>query len=336
MKVCILGYGTIAKSHLKGYLATMAAGGPQELVGVCDIDPARFDDNRENNLGEKALTLPQSIPTYTDYEEMLARQQPDIVDLCIPTYLHCEYTCKLLEMGYHVQCEKPMALTPEECQKMIDTAERTGKKLMVGMVLRFEPLYLELKKMIEDNRFGAVKSAYFDRLSFLPKWGFENWFPDVKRSGGVALDMHIHDVDMISYLFGAPDSVSAATVGTEECECITIHSAFHYPDKIVTAIGDWGRAPESPFSMSYRVNFEKATVISDTEGNITVYPFEGESYRHEYEHLHRMQQEELYFASIVAGAQNTVLPNSDAMQSVVLVHKLLQSAAKGGEKVRVK
>lgn len=333
MKVCILGFGGIAKSHARGYFATMNEGKEQTLVAVCDICPERFSKLEAINLGGSAPLDLSKIAQYTDWEEMLDKEQPDLVDICLPTYLHCEYAVKVMEKGYNVQCEKPLGLNKAECDTILAAAKRTGRQLFVGMCLRFEPLYLELKKMIDDRRYGEVKSAVFDRLSALPLWGFENWFPDVKRSGGVALDLHIHDVDIIRYLFGEPTAVTAATASSPECECITIHSTFHYDNKMITAIGDWGRAQGTPFSMSYAVNFETATVLSDTNGNITVFPSGGEPFAYEYQHKDRMRQEELYFASVLGGAENTVISAEDAARSVEVVEILKQSAARGGERI---
>ena len=335
MKVCMLGFGGIAKSHLRGYLAAEKKGCEDQLVAVCDIDPARFSGGTKMNIDSGKGALPEHIRTYTDWKEMLDTEQPDIVDICLPTYLHCEYTCKILEMGYHVQCEKPMGLTGEECQRMLDTAERTGKKLMIGMCLRFEPSYVELKAMVEDGRYGKVRSAHFDRLSVLPRWGFENWFPDVERSGGVSLDLHIHDVDVISWIFGTPKAVSAVTTGSEECACQSIHSNFYYDDMIISAIGEWGMADTFPFYFGGIVNFEKATLKFDNKGTVMLYPNEGEPTELPLTKKNRMEEEERYFAQVVQGMENTTLPPQSAMQSVLLVKKLMESAAMGGEKVSV-
>ena len=336
MKICMLGFGGIAKSHLKGYMASEAKGSEDKLVAVCDIDPTRFTAKIKMNIDSGKDTLPEHIHTYTDWKEMLATEQPDIVDICLPTYLHCEYTCKILEMGYNVQCEKPMGLNRAECDKMLETARRTGKKLMVGMCLHCEPAYVELKNMVDDGRYGKVRSAHFERLSALPTWGFENWFPDVSRSGGVSLDIHIHDVDIIAWIFGAPKAVSAVTVATEACACRSIHSTFHYEDKIISAVGEWGMSNSWSFSAGYTVNFEKASIVFNTKGKTTVYPNEGEPFDVTFDPKKHMEEEERYFADVVRGAENTVLPPEGAKESVILVEKLMESAAKDGEKVSVR
>jgi len=214
IKVGILGYGGIARSHRRGYEILAKQGAPVELVALCDIDPNQFSGNMTINLGGTDCDKTKTYRTYTDLEEMLAKEEPDTIDICLPTYLHCEYACMLLKRGYNVQSEKPMGLNGKECEMMLAAAKESGKKLMIGMCLRFEPLYTELKKMIDDGRFGKVHAASFDRLSGLPRWGYDNWFRDYKRAGGVALDMHIHDVDLMNYLFGLPKSVRS--VGTQD------------------------------------------------------------------------------------------------------------------------
>jgi len=281
IKVGILGYGGIARSHRRGYEILAKQGAPVELVALCDIDPNQFSGNMTINLGGTDCDKTKTYRTYTDLEEMLAKEEPDTIDICLPTYLHCEYACMLLKRGYNVQSEKPMGLNGKECEMMLAAAKESGKKLMIGMCLRFEPLYTELKKMIDDGRFGKVHAASFDRLSGLPRWGYDNWFRDYKRAGGVALDMHIHDVDVIRYIFGEPEAVSALTIDSK-VKCTTINSRFIYKDKLVCATGDWGQSKSSKFKMAYRVNFEYATVIMEN-GVIKVYPDEGEPYELSFE-----------------------------------------------------
>ncbi len=330
MKICVLGYGMIARSHVSGYLKTMRAGSEDKLVGVCDIRAERREALKDQLANFADVS--GDVHSYADYNEMLEKEAPDIVDICLPTYMHRDFTVELLERGYHVQCEKPMALNAAECDDMIRAAEKSGKTLMIGMTLRFEALYLELKKMIDDGRYGKLKSIHFERLSDFPVWGYENWFGDIKRSGGVALDLHIHDVDMIRFLFGEPEAVSAVAVGNHNCDCITIESRFHYKDKIVSAIGDWGRAEGTPFAMYYYANFEKATVLSDTKGNITVCA-DGEVTPYEYERPDRMQMEEQYMEAVVKGASNDINPLPSAKRDVEIVQILMESAKREGEKI---
>ncbi len=335
LKVAILGYGGIARSHRSGYEKLAELNAPVELVALCDIDPAQFTNVVTINQGGAGQGEGKAYRTYTDLEEMLEKEELDIIDICLPTYLHCTYTCDLLRRGYHVQCEKPMGLNREECAQMLKAAEESGKKLMIGMCLRFDGYYLALKELIDSGKYGKVESAYFERLSSMPAWGYDGWFHDYNRAGGVAMDMHIHDVDMIRYLFGEPKAVSALT-NDARTKCTTIHSRFVYDDKLVFAIGDWGQSNSRRFNAGCRINFEKATFIM-TGGAMTVYPDEGEPYALEptTKNSH-MAEESLFFARTILGElENDKNTPRDAAGSVALVTKLIESAENGGGMVEV-
>lgn len=110
----------------------------------------------------------------------------------------------------------------------------------------------------------------------MPRWGYDGWLHDYDRSGDVAMDMHIHDMDMIRFMFGEPKVVSALS-NDARTKCTTIHSRFHYDDKLVFAIGDWGQGKTKKFSFKQRINLEQATIEMSDEG-IKVFPDEGEPY----------------------------------------------------------
>ena len=120
IKVAIIGFGGISKVHYNGYLALKAENVPVELVAVCDVNPERFDIPIKTNLDVTPQPLAANIRTYTDVNELLAKEDFDMADICLPTYLHKEYAVQMLNAGKHVLCEKPMALNAEECDEMID------------------------------------------------------------------------------------------------------------------------------------------------------------------------------------------------------------------------
>ena len=109
LRSCIIGYGNIAKAHHKGYNALDNV----RVVAACDV----CDDRRKE-------ALQNGIAAYSDFEQMLLEQKPDFVDVCLPTYLHCEYTVKLLGMGCNVLCEKPMGRSDGETKLMLDAAKK--------------------------------------------------------------------------------------------------------------------------------------------------------------------------------------------------------------------
>ena len=335
IRVAMLGFGGIAKSHKRGYERLEKQGVPIKLVAVCDIDAEQFTKAAKINLDGTPKWDLSRQKLYTNVDAMLKEQDIDMVDICLPTYLHKEYACRMLRAGKHVLCEKPMALSSAGCAEMLSTARECGKKLMIGQCLRFEPLYLFLKDAIDKNTFGKVKYAMFDRLSSHPRWGFEGWYRDTARSGGAVMDLHIHDVDMVRFLFGEPRAVSAVSYDTETRWAV-INSRFHYDDdKLVVANASWDESRTISFNMSYRVNFEQAEVKLES-GKITVYPNEGEVYQAELPSADRMAEEIKYLAmSILEGTENVTNPPESAMATVKLVEQLRESADNDGKPVIV-
>jgi predicted dehydrogenase len=152
---------------------------------------------------------------------------------------------------------------------MLKAAKDNGKKLMVGHCLRFTNEYMYLKKLIDTKEFGKPVKAEFSRKSPLPVWTAGGWILDESKSGGCLVDMHVHDVDVINWLFGVPEKVTASATSSRAA----FESAFalyQYPDMVVSAIGDWGIATSYEFEAKYAVTFEKAYVES-VNGKVTLY-----------------------------------------------------------------
>lgn len=331
IKVALIGFGGIAKAaHYPPYLK-LEKEGLAKLIAVCDICPERFEEKAEINIGSSELILHETVKKYTDYKEMLKKEDIDVVDICVPTFLHPEITIYALRTGHHVLCEKPMSLSYELCQDMILASKESGKKLMIGQCIRFLNVYGFLKKAVENNTFGAVKGGVFFRTSAPPMWSWENWYMDYSKSHGCVADMHIHDIDMIRYLFGDPDAVSCQTQDIYSKKDYA-HSTLRYNDFSILAIGDWSQEGTS-FSSGYRIAFEKATVDC-SGGKVTVYPRGTQAYTPE------LPEEDCYFneikffiESISNNTENLINPPESSALTIKLVDKLIESSDKAGEYV---
>lgn len=331
VKVGMIGYGGIAKAHMGAYKKFIEEGTPIKVVAICDINPEQFSSAKEINIGCGKKYDLEGIALYTDIEEMLAKEDFEIADICLPTYLHREYTVRMFEAGKHVMCEKPMALCEDDCRIMTEAAKKYSKQLMIGQCLRFDPDYLFIKKCIDEDTFGKVIFAQMSRLSALPAWGFENWFQRTECSGGCALDLHVHDVDMVRFLFGEPRAVSAVAYD-DVTRWQYMDSRFYFDDeKVVTAIGSWEESDTTPFYSDCRIRFEDATVLL-LGGKLTVYPQDGKPYTPEYKHTDRMAEELRTIAMLVTGdlSENTDNKPESSMKTVALVKKLCESADNGG------
>ncbi|HIZ52920.1 MAG TPA: Gfo/Idh/MocA family oxidoreductase [Candidatus Enterococcus avicola] len=126
LKVGLVGLGFMGSSHLSMYMRLMKEGFPIELVAICDVN----EEKREGKLtagnidiSDKSIDFTQ-FNFYTDMEEMIANEELDYVDLCLPTFIHAPYAVKAMEKGLHVFCEKPMAISTQACQEMIDASKK--------------------------------------------------------------------------------------------------------------------------------------------------------------------------------------------------------------------
>ena len=328
LKVAIIGFGSISRAHRKAYLKLEQIG-KARLTCACDIDPDAFEKNRKSNPTEEEKAFEERVRHYTDLDEMLAKEEIDFVDICVPSYLHSKLSIKLLERGYHVLCEKPMSLCYKDCQSMLDAAKKAEKQLMIGQCLRFYPAFDSIKAIMAENRYGKVLGAFFSRMGSFPTHGWNNWFADPLSSGGALSDLHIHDVDIIRYLFGEPEAVSGRG-STSLCAYDTVHTSLFYRDYPVTAVADWTRTGIS-FCANCSINFEKATVTFDGT-TLTVYPKDGGSaevltladYSGYYGEID-------YFCDVVSGrCENTKNPAASAALSVKLIDCIRESIdAKG-------
>lgn len=172
-----------------------------ELVAICDLDKGRAGAAADR-FGMDGY--------YTDYLELLKRDDIDAVVIATPDREHPEHAVAAMEAGKHVLCEKPMALSREECMEMIKTSERTGKKLMIGQICRYTPGFRLAKKLIDEGQIGElfyVESEYAHDCSKIP--GLGNWRMDPVRLRYPFLGGGCHPVDLLRWIAGNPYEVMA-------------------------------------------------------------------------------------------------------------------------------
>jgi len=255
LKVAVVGVGGISGTHIPAWEKMEDV----ELVALCDIRQKPLDKHPDKHC-------------YTSYDEMLAKEDLDIVDICAPTYLHVEFSKKALERGIHVVCEKPLALDPADAKMLFKTAEAHNVKFMVAQVLRFERNYQILKKLYDEKTYGRLLSLSMRRLCGIPRWSFENWMPQKEKSGLAAFDMHIHDLDFCIYAFGAPKN--AIQHRTDLPGQDWLHAIYEYDDFCVSIEAGWFATPYR-FNAGFRAQFENAVldcgygkfILWDPDGN---------------------------------------------------------------------
>jgi len=196
MKVGIAGAGFMGATHAAGWAETEAA--IAGFVAETAKEAGRLADQYHAHV-------------YPNYEAMLA--DVDVVDICTPTHLHYEMTLQAAAAGKHVVCEKPLARTVEQGRAMITACREAGVKLLVAHVVRFFPEYALAKSAVENGQIGRPAVIRLARGSFRPKKSVGNWFLDFEKSGGMMLDLMIHDFDYARWVAGEVESVFAKSIG---------------------------------------------------------------------------------------------------------------------------
>ncbi|NLN76261.1 MAG: Gfo/Idh/MocA family oxidoreductase [Armatimonadetes bacterium] len=190
LRVGIIGCGGIAGGK---HLPSLSKINAVKLVAFCDII--------EERAAEKACNYGvDGAAVYTDYQKMLQAEKLDVVHICTPNNSHSEITVAALEAGCHVMCEKPMAKTAEEAQKMVEAAKRTGKKLTIGYQNRFRTDSRYLKAFCEQGGLGEIyfAKAHALRRRAVPTWGV---FLDAEaQGGGPLIDIGTHALDLTLWM----------------------------------------------------------------------------------------------------------------------------------------
>jgi predicted dehydrogenase len=268
IRVGMIGAGFIGRNHFNQY-EQLAASGRARVVALCDREAERRagDWSRVGgNLADARGTRRNlgDIRPCEDYRELLADEDVDMVDICVPTFLHPEMTIAALAAGKHVLCEKPMALTVQACDQMLEAAQRAPGRFMIAQCIRFWPEYVWLKEAVDDGRFGALEALQLRRQASTPDYTLGNWSNNPELSGGAVLDLHVHDVDYALWLVGRPESVFAQGRFRAGGSVDRIHAMWDVGRDIVVQLeGWWDAHPGFGFNMGFTAVFEKATVVWD-------------------------------------------------------------------------
>lgn len=200
LQVAVIGCGGIANQ--KHFPALTSQKDKCEIVAFCDIVKERAE--------QAAIKYGvEGSKVYTDYNELLQDKDIDVVHVCTPNVAHCPITVAAFERGKHVMCEKPMAVTTEDAQKMMDAWKKSGKKFTIGYQNRFRTDAQALKRSCEEGKLGDVyfAKAHALRRRAVPTWGV---FPDKsKQGGGPLIDIGTHALDITLWCM---DNYKPATI----------------------------------------------------------------------------------------------------------------------------
>ncbi|NLB39260.1 MAG: Gfo/Idh/MocA family oxidoreductase [Clostridiales bacterium] len=257
LNVAIVGAGNISRAHMDAWKNVEDA----KVTAVCDI---------REEMVQRAKDF-TGATGYSDFDEMLAKETIDILDICLPTNLHADFAVKAMNRGIHVITEKPLSLNKADVKRTYAAAQKNNVRFMTAQVLRFWQEYELLREAYRTKKYGALISATMTRVGSTPRRSWDNWMLDEKRSGLTPFDLHIHDLDFLVYAFGKPASMQVNRARGEKRD--DIHVVYHYDGFFVSCQATWYNAVFR-FRSAYRFQFEKA-VMEYESGALTIYHEDG-------------------------------------------------------------
>ena len=268
IRIGTIGIGFMGFTHFEAARKLRGA----KVTAIAESDPKKLAGDWtdiQGNFGPRGGHVDLTgIKTYSDYHDLLADPDIDMVDICLPTDLHAQVVIDALKAGKHTLVEKPISLDTKAAQKMVQTAEKAGKLLMVAHVLPFFPEFQFAAQCIRSGKYGKLFAGHFRRLIAPPTWLKS---PDaVRRLGGWGVDLHIHDNHFICSMIGTPKQVFSHGLLQDDL-VYQVHSVYVFddPDLTVSAVSGGINTPGLEFAHGFELHFEKATLQFDA-GNYGV------------------------------------------------------------------
>jgi predicted dehydrogenase len=236
IRVGLIGAGRAAKSHAR---AISAADGATVTAVASRTGPEGFVDR----LGLSAEPL-------TDPERLCSKADVDAVVVATPTHLHADHIALAVGHGLDILCEKPVVRKADQLASMLPDIEDAGIVFLPGHILRYRSAFNEIRELLRGGEIGDVRAVSARRLSPFPEWGSDDWFAEYDKSGGVLMDMAIHDLDFVDWAVGDITAVTASKTtgdgsdhGVVTAECANGATA--------TIEASWAQPTTRPFTATF-------------------------------------------------------------------------------------
>ena len=259
LKVGIAGLGFMGWIHWLAYQKRSDV----QVVAICTPEPERRQGDWtsiKGNFGPPGQQVDLSeIATYESLDQLLDDGNVDVIDICLPPAMHVDAIVAAAAAGKHVFCEKPLALSLDECDRAVAACRQHQRRLMVGQVLPFFVEYQYARSVIESGQYGAPIGGSFKRVISDPAW-LKNFY-DPKIIGGPLFDLHVHDAHFIRLLFGMPTGVTSC--GRLRGEVVDYcNSIFQFEDRslAVTCTSGVINQQGRPFTHGFELHLEQATL----------------------------------------------------------------------------
>lgn len=330
VRIGLVGAGAVAQvAHIPAYRRLRSI----ELIGICDNEAPKLRALRERTGVHHAVS---------DLDELLAIDELDAVDICLPNHLHADTVVRALEAGKHVLCEKPLALTPEEVDRILAAREASGKVVLVGMNNRYRDDSIALKRFVDDGALGEVfhvRAAWRKRREPI-RTGAWHYRADTS-GGGVMMDLGIHLLDLALWFTGYPrvervsasfwchnpeievEDSAAVVARCEDGLVISIETSWHLltqdEEEEVRLHGTEGAGLLHPLRVFQRMHGSQVDVTPQLHrrpGNVFM-----ESY----------EREIAFFAEVVAGREEA--PSLEENRELARVLQAIGRSARAGREV---
>jgi len=261
-RVGIVGLGFMGMVHHLSYEKLEGA----TVIAMADNDKKKLSGDWtsiQGNFGPPGEQMDlRKVATYESADDLIANPDVDLVDITLPPSMHADVAIRALQAGKHVFCEKPMAMTVEDCERMVAAASGSEGQLFIGHVLPFFPEYAWALREILSGDHGQVIGATLKRVISDPAWLAHYW--SAEKIGGPMLDLHVHDAHFVRYAFGMPHRVT--TRGSLR-DNVPEHwnSLLEFADSPLVVHVSSGVVNQSgrPFTHGFEIRLERATLMFD-------------------------------------------------------------------------
>ncbi|WP_141770131.1 Gfo/Idh/MocA family protein [Bacillus massilinigeriensis] len=325
----LVGFGFIGKTHFHAYQKIENA----RVTAICTKNPRNTPLSNYEGI------------YVTDYDDLLNNKEIDLIDICLPTYLHEEYIIRAANAGKSIICEKPLTLSLKSANRILEAVQKNDVELFVAHVLRFWPEYKVIKTYCESGKLKDIELITAKRLGQSPKWS--SWFQYPEKSGGALYDLLLHDVDFLFFLLGEVESVYAVGIKNKYGAWDHVMSILSFKNNTRAYVEASQRMPEGfPFTMSLRAqttdNLLDFQIIAgenienrNTHSSKFIY-YSKEIKKHiKVEQEDPFQNELSYFVDCIENNQvNQLIPLEDVLYSLKLL-KAIETSLETGQEIRM-
>jgi predicted dehydrogenase len=326
LRVGLIGCGSLGTRHARG------------VCGIENVELAAVCDAHQEAVQALSAKIGKSPPAYTDHRRMLDKETLDAVIVVTPNSNHRDITLDAAAAGAHIFCEKPMAVTLDECDDMIEAVERAGIHFMIGYMRRFQPAFMKMKEIIDSGAIGPVRLVHTLRMQGIGKGGGADGWQYSRAGYGGLYSLYSHELDQFEWLAGKIASIEAVmnygdnpVIEIED----TIFLGMEFADGAVGSLGCTRISPTAHFTFT----------VAGTKGCMTTDDYSGKGTLHvayadkrteelPMSDVDEYKDELVYFFRCLRDGVNPE-PGARVGRRVVEVGRMAYDAFKKGKRVRV-